>query len=385
MEKIGRFFHEPKGNFFLFGPRGTGKSTWLRQHFPKAVWIDLLQPDIHRAYLARPERLHEVITGSPSATQIVIDEIQKAPALLDVVHNLIEANRKLRFVLTGSSARKIRHGAANLLAGRVIETAMHPFMAAELGNNFHLEHALQFGLVPLVVSAQDPQATLKSYVSLYLNEEVKAEGLVRNIGSFSRFLEGMSYSHGSVLNMAEVARECEVGHKTVQGYLEILEDLLLGFRVPVFSKRAKRRLANHPKFYYFDAGVFRSLRPKGPLDPIEEIEGAAIEGLVAQHLRAWISYSASDATLHYWRTKSGNEVDFVVYGPDIFCAIEVKRKKRAGNKDVKGLQSFKEDYPEAQACLLYMGSERLMINGILCLSCKDFLMNLIPGNPIIPE
>lgn len=384
MDNIGRFFHEPKGSFFLFGPRGTGKSTWLRQRFPKAVWIDLLQPDVHRAYLARPERLNEVISGSPSVTQIVIDEIQKVPALLDAVHSLIETDSKLRFVLTGSSARKIRHGAANLLAGRVVETAMHPFMAAELGDNFNLEHALQFGIVPLVISAEDPQATLKSYASLYLNEEVQAEGLVRNIGNFSRFLEGMSYSHGGVLNMAEVARECEVGRKTVQGYLEILEDLLLGFRIPIFTKRAKRHLASHPKFYYFDTGVFRSLRPKGPLDHIEEIEGVALEGLVAQHLRAWINYSNNDSSLYYWRTKSGNEVDFVVYGPDVFCAIEVKRKKRLGNKDVKGLRAFKQDYPEAQACLVYMGTERLVTNGILCLPCKDFLLNLTPGNPIIP-
>ena len=309
---------------------------------------------------------------------IVIDEIQKVPALLDVVHQLVETNRNLRFVLTGSSARKLRRGSANLLAGRLMGTAMHPFMAAELGDRFDLQRALQTGLVPLVWGADDPAATLRAYASLYLREEVQAEALVRDIGAFSRFLEAISFSHGSLLNLAEVARECQVGRKTVEGYLGILEDLLLSFRVPVFTRRAKRHLVAHDKFYYFDAGVYRSLRPAGPLDRPEEIDGMTLEGLVAQHLRAWISYRVAGEQLYYWRTKSGSEVDFVVYGPQLFAAFEVKRAARVDRTDLRALRAFREDYPEASVCLLYMGRERLVIDDVAVIPCEEFLRELRP-------
>lgn len=202
--------------------------------------------------------------------------------------------------------------------------------------------------------------------------------MVRDIGAFARFLESISFSQGALLNLAQVARDCQVGRKTVEGYLGILEDLLLSFRVPVFSKRAKRILVSHEKFYFFDAGVYRSLRPAGPLDRSEEIAGMALEGLVAQHLRAWIDYSAAGAKLYYWRTKSGNEVDFVVYGKDVFWAIEVKHAARVTSKDLRALRAFREDYPEANACLLYMGKERLAIDGITCMPCEEFLLGLHP-------
>jgi uncharacterized protein len=383
METIGRFFPDPKGSFFLFGPRGTGKSTWLRQRWRDAIWIDLLDPETQRLLQARPERLRELIAGRPATRDVVIDEVQKAPALLDVVHELIEADRHLRFVLTGSSARKLRRGAWNLLAGRLVEASLHPFMAAELGEAFELSRALTLGLVPLVLGAPDPPATLRAYASLYLREEVQAEALVRDVGAFARFLEAISFSHGSVLNLAEVARECQVGRKTVEGYLGILEDLLLAFRVPVFSKRAKRQLVSHPKFFYFDTGVYRSLRPRGPLDSPEEIEGVALEGLVAQHLRAWIAYRDASCQLYYWRTKSGSEVDFVVYGPDTFQAIEVKRSATVQRKDVRALRAFLEDYPQARTCLLYLGQQPLAIDGIPCLPCESFLRGLTPKQPIL--
>lgn len=368
----------PNTGFFLFGPRGTGKSTWLHSARPESIWVDLLDPEIQRHYLARPERLRDLIAGRPEVTDIVIDEIQKAPALLDVVHALAESDKRLRFVLTGSSARKLRRGAANLLAGRLAEARMHPFMAAEMGSSFDLRRALEIGLVPLVWGSADPAATLRAYASLYLREEVQAEALVRDIGAFARFLESISFSQGALLNLAQVARDCQVGRKTVEGYLGILEDLLLSFRIPVFSKRAKRILVSHEKFYFFDAGVYRSLRPAGPLDRSEEIAGMALEGLVAQHLRAWIDYRAAGAKLYYWRTKSGNEVDFVVYGKDVFWAIEVKHAARVNSKDLRALRAFREDYPEANVCLLYMGRERLAIDGITCMPCEEFLLGLHP-------
>lgn len=378
MESVGRLLQGPAASYFLFGPRGTGKSTWLRAVWQEAIWLDLLDPEAQRLYLARPERLRELIAGRPQIGNVVIDEIQKVPALLDVVHELAESDKRLRFILTGSSARKLRRGAANLLAGRLVESRMHPFMAAELDGRFDLQRALHIGLVPLVWNAPDPAATLRAYASLYLREEVQAEALVRDIGAFARFLESISFSQGGLLNLAEVARDCQVGRKTVEGYLGVLEDLLLSFRLPVFSKRAKRLLVAHEKFYYFDAGVYRSLRPAGPLDRPEEIAGMALEGLVAQHLRAWIDYRAAGETLSYWRTKAGTEVDFVVYGQKVFWAIEVKLAAKVSSKDVRGLRAFREDYPEATACLLYMGKERLAIDGILCIPCAEFLLGLHP-------
>lgn len=382
MATTGRFLQAHAGSFFLFGPRGIGKSTWLRGLREQAVWIDLLDPETFRLFQARPERLEERIAAQPQATVVVVDEVQKVPALLDVVHKLVEAKRQLQFILTGSSARKLRRGAANLLAGRLTELHLHPFMAAELGDDFELQRALEIGLVPLVWGAAEPAQTLRAYASLYLQEEVQAEALVRNVGAFARFLEAVSFSHGSLLNLAEVARECQVGRKTVEGYLEILEDLLLSFRVPVFTRRAQRHLVAHDKFYYFDAGIYRSIRPRGPLDSMAEIEGMALEGLVGQHLRAWASYRSEPAELSYWRTKSGSEVDFVVYGAGVFAAIEVKRSRNVHHTDLRALKTFQEDYPEASVCLLYLGQEEIKISGVLCLPCSSFLAKLHPAGPI---
>jgi predicted AAA+ superfamily ATPase len=371
-----RFLSGPAGSFFLFGPRGTGKSTWLQATLPGALRVDLLDPASQRQFQARPERLRELLAGQSGVRDVVVDEIQKVPALLDVVHQMVEADRSLRFILTGSSARKLRRGGANLLAGRLVQAEMHPFMAAELGTGFDMQRALQIGLVPLVWNAPDPAATLRAYAALYLREEVQAEALVRSVGAFARFLEAVSFSHGSLLNLAEVARECQVSRKTVEGYLEILEDLLLSFRLPVFTRRAKRHLVGHDKFYYFDTGVYRSLRPSGPLDRPEQIEGMALEGLVAQHLRAWVAYRGLGEQLYYWRTKSGSEVDFVVYGANTFAAWEVKRSSRVHSTDLRALKAFRQDYPEAQIALLYQGQERLEIDGIAVIPCQTFLEQL---------
>ena len=371
-----RFLSGPEGSFFLFGPRGTGKSTWLQATLPDALRVDLLDPASQRQFQARPERLRELLAGQSGVRDVVVDEIQKVPALLDVVHQMVEADRSLRFILTGSSARKLRQGGANLLAGRLVQAEMHPFMAAELGTGFDMQRALQIGLVPLVWNAPDPAATLRAYAALYLREEVQAEALVRNVGAFARFLEAVSFSHGSLLNLAEVARECQISRKTVEGYLEILEDLLLSFRLPVFTRRAKRHLVGHDKFYYFDTGVYRSLRPSGPLDRPEQIEGMALEGLVAQHLRAWVAYRGLGEQLYYWRTKSGSEVDFVVYGANTFAAWEVKRSSRVHSTDLRALKAFRQDYPEAQIALLYQGQERLEIDGIAVIPCQTFLEQL---------
>jgi len=377
-----RLLQLPQGSFFLFGPRGTGKSTWLRQVLPEALYLDLLQPDHYRELKARPERLRELVAAQPPERAVVLDEIQRIPELLPLVHALIERDRGRRFALTGSSARKLRRGGVDLLAGRAVRETLHPFMAAELPD-FDFERALSIGLLPLVVAAAEPRKVLDAYANLYLDEEIRFEGFARDVGDFARFLEAVSFSHASVLNVAEVARECEVQRRTVASYVEVLEDLLLAFRLPVFARRAQRKTTAHPKLYLFDCGVFRTLRPSGPLDRREEIHGAAFEGLVAQHLRAWIAYSGFDGRLSFWRTPKGNEVDFVVYGGGGFWALEVKNSKRIRPRDLSGLKAFAGDYPECTAALLYRGTERLLIDGIQCLPGEEFLRRLHPSRPLL--
>jgi predicted AAA+ superfamily ATPase len=378
METIDRFLADPGRSFFLFGPRGTGKSTWTRAAFPDAVRIDLLDLETYRTYQSRPERLLEVVRGHRGMPVVVIDEVQKVPDLLSVVHLLLEEDWSRRFVLTGSSARKLRRPGVDMLAGRALFRTAHPFMAAELGDRFRLAEALRHGLLPLVLAGPDPAQVAGSYVGLYLKEEVQAEGLVRNLGAFARFLEAISFSHAGVLSVSNVARECQVERKVVEGYVSVLEDLLLGYRIPVFAKRAKRAQIAHRKFYLFDAGVFRSLRPCGPLDRPEAIDGAALEGLVAQHLRAWIGYRAGRAELFFSRTVQGVEVDFVLYGPDGFWAIEVKNGRRVRSEDLRPLRAFRADYPECECLLLYRGPERLRIDDVLCVPCEEFLRQLRP-------
>ena len=382
METVDRFLSIPSRSCILFGPRGTGKTFWIRHSFSKYYTIDLLKSDVYQSYLSAPSRLRGLVDANPEYETIVIDEIQKVPALLDEIHYLIENHPNVRFILTGSSARKLKGAGADLLAGRAVEKHLHPFMAAELEHRFSLEQALIRGLLPVVMAADDPAEVLKTYVSLYIREEVQQEGLVRNIGGFTRFIEAIAFSHASLLNVSNIARECQAERKTIEGYISILEDLLLAFRTPVFAKRAKRATVAHAKFYLFDAGVFRSVRPKGPLDRPAEIDGAALEGLVAQHLRAWTDYAHFDARLHFWRTRSGVEVDFVLYGEGVFLAIEVKNALRIAPADLRGLKTFKNDYPDAGIMLLYRGKERIVINDVLCVPVDEFLLSLHPSKPL---
>ncbi len=379
MAYLKRFLQVSSDHFFLLGPRGTGKTLWTRHRFPDALRIDLLDPAVHRELVARPERLVELVAGNRHKKQIVLDEVQKLPELLEVVHALIEKKSGQQFVLTGSSARKLRRAGVNLLGGRAVQRTLHPYMATELGKAFDLSKALHQGMLPVVWGARDPSATVQAYNGLYLREEVQMEGLVRDVGAFARFLEAMSFSHAAVLNLSNVSRECQVKRKTCEGYLEILEDLLLGFRLEVFSKKAQRELAAHPKFYFFDTGVFRANRPTGPLDAPEEIDGAALEGLVAQHLRAWCDYSKGKHTLSYWQTRSRVEVDFVIYGKSGIYAIEVKNASKIRPADLRPLKAFAEDYPKCRRIFLYRGSERFVRDDILCLPCGDFLQDLRPG------
>ena len=380
-----RLFAAPQQSFFLFGPRGTGKSTLIKMGMPNALVINLLLPDSRRRYLANPEYLLEVVRAQPRGKTIVLDEIQRAPELLSMVHALIEEKKDWQFILTGSSARKLKNSGVDLLGGRALKKMLHPFMAVELGENFNFEAALAYGMLPLLWGTQEPAETLKSYISLYLDEEVKAEGIVRNLAPFSRFLEILSFSHGSVLNLSNVARECGVKRSTAESWLGIAEELLIAYRIPVFSKRAKRILIQHSKFYFFDVGVFRALRPRAVLDNRSEIDGSGLEGLVAQHLQAWIDYTKEKHQLCFWRTKSGVEVDFIVYGPLGFLAIEVKNSTHIHPADLRSLKTFLTDYPESRALFLYRGKDMLLKDGVLCMPAEDFLRQLTPNSPLISQ
>lgn len=352
----------PAGSCFLLGPRGTGKSTWIGQVLPRALRIDLLKESTFVELAGHSDRLEAMADGHGAST-LVIDEVQKLPALLDEVHRLIES-RKFRFILTGSSARKLRRSGANLLAGRARTLTMHPFTATELGARFELKHAIRHGLLPTVWVGSDPDEYLRSYVGTYLREEVQQEALVRNLAGFNRFLEAASFSQAAVLNVQAVAADCGINRKTVENHFDLLEDLLLAVRVPVFRRKAARKLVSHPKFFFFDAGVYRALRPRGPLDSDAETDGAAIETLLFESLRAENANLNLGYELFFWRTPDGTEVDFVLYGQRGFHAFEVKRASVFRETDLRGLRLFCGDYSAARGHLFYGGTKRYRFGAI---------------------
>lgn len=376
-----RFFSPPQLSFFLFGPRGTGKSTLLKSYYPDAYWINLLDPVPFRFFLSGPEKLKPVLEEQKSKI-VVIDEIQKIPQLLDVVHQLIEEKQGYQFILTVSSARQLKKQGVNLLAGRALLKYLPPFFAAELGGSFNLPLNIKLGMLPIVLDSPSPQEVLNAYVGIYLKEEVQDEGIVRNVGDFARFLEAMSFSHASIINASNISRECQVARKTVDSYLSILEDLLLSFHLHVFRRKAKRSLIAHPKFYFFDSGVYYSIRPRNLYDIESENEGAALEGLVAQHLKAWVDAQIANYQLHFWRTSNQVEVDFIVTGADCFLAIEVKNGSTVNPGDLTGLEIFSEDYPEATPILLYRGKHRYKEKNVLCIPVEEFLLQINPENKL---
>ena len=333
--------------FFLWGPRQVGKSTLLRQRYPDARRLDLLKSDELRRYATRPELLRQEIEaeGPDVAQQIVIDEVQKVPALLDEVHWLME-NRGLHFALCGSSARKVRHGAANLLGGRALRYEMSGLTAGELGSDFDLDRMLNHGYLPRMYESNRPRRLLDSYVADYLREEIAAEGLVRNLPAFADFLDAAALSDGEMVNFSNIARECGVSNPTAKGYFVILEDTLLGKWLPAYRKRRKRRVISTPKFYFADVGVVNRLARRGELSPGSELYGKAFENWVFHELSAFVSYMDVDADLSYWRLPSGIEVDFLL--GDIDLAIEAKSSARINRTHLKGLRTLIDEHPNTQ-------------------------------------
>lgn len=369
-----RFFKPAnKSSYFLFGPRGSGKSSWLKFYYKKSNYIDLLDAEIYYDLTAQPKNLSKYIRDSKYP--IIIDEVQKIPALLDEVHRLIESKKYL-FILTGSSARKLKKSGVNLLAGRALTYNFFPLTSLEMGEDFELSSALKYGLLPMATQAENPNKFLQSYVATYLKEEVQQEGLTRNMPAFHRFLQAASFSQGSPLNVSNVAADCSVERKVVEDYFSILRDLLLSIELPVFSKKAKRELIKKSKFYFFDAGVYRTIRPTGPLDSDSDINGFALETLVLQNIKALNEYYDWGYELFYWHTRKHQEVDIVLYGKKRLIAIEVKSSSRLREQDFASLKLFKEDYSMAETFLIYGGTDEKNLHGVQVIPATIFFKEI---------
>ena len=337
-----RLTRAPRQSFFLLGVRGAGKSTWAQRQFPESLRIDLLDEGRYQDYLLDPSLFAAELGAIPAGSWVVVDEIQRLPNLLNEVHRFIE-DRRLRFALLGSSARKLKAAGVNLLAGRALHKVMHPLTPAELGGDFELEAALDTGTIPLVWVSEDRRAVLESYVRLYLREEIRAEALVRNLPGFARFLPVAAPYHGEVINVSGLARDCGVARTTVQGYLDILEDTLLAIRLPAFEARLRVRERRHPKLYWVDPGLVRAVkRLRGPIAPEER--GALLEGWVLHLLRAHGEESGLYEDLHYWAPHPANrtEVDFLLRRGGEFVAIEVKSGPRYHTGMLPGLRAVAE-------------------------------------------
>ncbi len=367
---------------FLWGARKTGKSTWLREHFPESLVYDFLKTDLVFDFLRSPALLREQLLVDPRRARrspVILDEIQKVPALLDEVHWLIE-NEKINFILCGSSARKLRTGQANLLGGRAWRYEMFPFVYPEL-RDFELLRALNHGLIPTHYLQKDHQRSLRAYIQDYLKEEVFAEGLTRNIPAFSRFFEAMGYSHGELTNYANIARDCGVDAKTVKEYYQILVDTLLGSYVPPFRKRQNRQvISKASKFYLFDVGIAGYLGKRTLRAERGEEFGKAFEHFIYTELNAHRSYRNLHYDIHFWRTKTGMEVDFILGGGEV--AIEVKCSNRIDSADLKALNSFTGEFEPKQAILVCNEPRARKSGQTLILPWRRFLDDLWGGKII---
>lgn len=356
---------------FLFGPRQTGKSTLVRQLFPEAAYYDLLEADTFRELSVSPARLRQTL--DPRRRVVVVDEIQKCPPLLDEVHLLIERNPSVRFVLTGSSVRKLKRGGANLLAGRARVVRLHPLVAAEVPAGRFADRINRGGL-PGFLDAADPQADLRAYVGTYLREEVQAEGLARSVGNFGRFLDVAGLTNGEQVNFTAVGSDAGVPPRTVQEYYQVLKGTLVGHYLPAFRGTRSRKPVSTAKFYLFDVGVANTLRRSRAIEPGSDAWGRALEHLAFLELRSWLDYRDRDDPLTYWRSRSRFEVDFLV-GDRV--AIEVKAKERVTARDTRGLRALAEELPlRRKLVVCHERLRRVDDDGIEILPVPQFLTEL---------
>jgi len=367
---------------FLWGPRKTGKSTYLLEKFPRSVVYDFLQTDLFLDYSKRPSLLRERLLAKNSMTlkyPVILDEVQKIPPILDEVHWLIE-NKGLRFILCGSSARKLKRGKANLLGGRAWRFEMFPLVSAEL-ENLDLLRALNHGMIPTHYLEDNPEKSLKAYIQDYLKEEVLAEGLTRNVPAFSRFFDAMAYSHGELTNYSNIARDCGVDSKTVREYYQILVDTLMGRFVEPFKRRQDRQIISKAaKFYLFDVGVAGIITKRKISEERGESFGKAFEHFIFMELVAYSSYNELDYEINFWRTKSGLEVDFVLGKGEV--AIEVKGSRRVEQRDLRSMMAFIEEYTPKKALLICNEREERVQGQIRIMPWQRFLENLWDGKII---
>jgi predicted AAA+ superfamily ATPase len=371
-----------QNSFFLFGARGTGKSSLVNTEFAQnenVLFIDFLQTQTELDFIARPDRLLEIYEANTKKPQwIVLDEIQRVPKLLDVVHHMIE-KYKTKFVLTGSSARKLRRGGANMLGGRAHEFNLYPLSFLEMGPDFKLEHALNYGTLPRLFSAdyletREKILHLKSYVNTYLKQEVIAEQLIRAIEPFQRFLEVAAQTNGEILNLSKLGRQAKIDDKSAERYYQILVDTLMGFYLPAYHPSIKKQLIHSPKFYFFDIGVTRALRSQlsFELSPSTYEYGKAFEHFVILEIFKLSHYFEKDFKLYFLKTKEGTEVDLVIETPknEVFF-IEIKSSRELIKDDVSSLISMSSYFPKAKLFVFYQGKEELMMSDkVLCLPWK---------------
>lgn len=339
-ERKQQFIGAGDESLFLWGARQTGKSTLLQEIFQDALWFDLLKSDVYRRLLSNPEQLREVVLADEQHRVVVIDEIQKIPALLDEIHWLI-VNKGRRFILSGSSARKIIRSGVNLLGGRALRYELLPLSFSEIPA-FELKKAINNGLLPRHYVAKHPKNLLDAYIGSYLQEEISAEANIRNIQSFSHFLLAAAFSNGEMVNFSNIASDCGVSHNTIREYFQILQDTLIGRFIPSFQKKPKRRIILSPKFYYFDVGIASHLLKRGEIESGSETFGNAFEHFIYQELYAHAQYSGKQYPIAYWRTTSQLEVDFILGDHEV--AIEVKSTDNVQSHHLKGLKAFSEEY-----------------------------------------
>jgi predicted AAA+ superfamily ATPase len=374
----------PETSFFLFGPRGTGKSTWLHKKFAQGYFVDLLSSSTALRYQKAPDELRHEVLALPKERWIIVDAVQKVPPLLDEVHFLMEREGHKKFVLSGSSARKLKRGGANLLAGRALLRKMFPLNAHETEHTIPLEQSIDHGMLPMSVNLPDGEQReefLLSYVETYINEEIKYEGLVRQIGAFARFLEVASLSAGTQINVSALARNVGLGRDTVRGYFSIFEDTLLGTWLQAYRPRAKVKEVLRPKFYWFDSGVLNAAA-QGFTQPMpREWKGVLLEHLIYNEILSFLEYSRGKGSLGFWKVPSGAEIDFIWWYGARVVGIEVKVTERWRPEHLKGIRSFSSRETQlAASYVVYLGDRELRVEGTWVLPARKFLRELHQGN-----
>lgn len=373
--RVQKIVDAQEDSVFLWGARQVGKSTLVKSVYPNAKIYDLLKSDEYTRLLRRPQLLREELLSFGEETLVVIDEIQKIPQLLDEVHWLI-VNRGIRFILCGSSARKLKRIGTNLLGGRAMSVKLYPLVSAEIPD-FDLVRGINHGMLPRHYLAANPKKRLEAYIGTYLKEEIQDEAVVRQLAAFNRFLDVAAQSNGEIINYKNIAQDCGVSAVTVKEYFAILQQTLIGYMLPAFTDSKKRRAITAPKFYYFDVGVANHLLHRSNLQQGSVDFGHAFEHLMIQELIAYLSYSESDEHLSYWRTASGYEVDAII--GDGRVAIEFKSSEEVQSKHTKGLKAFSEEYADARLIVVSMDVNPRMLNGVEIVPATDFLQLLWEG------